>query len=172
MAKYIKLFFSLFLMAVLTVIFISCSLFETKPDDKKIIKESSPPPAEKPGLTYYLKGCGQCHIPYPPHFLPSGSWDRILGSTEKHFGERLDIDRKTKDIILTYLKENSAESSKDAIPQKIMQSLEGKTPLRLTEVPFILKKHRRYPPVVLKSKSLGSLAQCNSCHRSADKWKF
>jgi hypothetical protein len=171
MAKYFKLFLSFFLMAALIGIFISCTLIETKSDNDKTRKEYSTP-VDKPGLTSYIKECGQCHIPYPPHFLPSGSWDKILGSKEKHFGEHLDIDRKTKDIIVPYLKENSAERSQDKNAQKIMQSLDGKIPLRLTEVPFILKKHRKYTPVVLKKNSIESLSQCNACHRSADKWKF
>jgi len=123
-------------------------------------------------VSTYKQSCGQCHIPYPPDFLPSGSWEKLLGSTEKHFGESLDIDQKDKDIIATYLKENGAESSKSRISQKIMQSLDGKTPLRLTEIPYIIKKHRKYSPDVLKRKSIGSLAQCNACHQSADKWKF
>ena len=95
-----------------------------------------------------------------------------MGSTEKHFGETLEIDQKTKGLIAPYLKENSAESTKSKIPQKIMQSLEGNTPLRLTEVPYILKKHRKIAPDVFQRSTIGSFANCNACHLLADKWIF
>ena len=127
---------------------------------------------EKDPVSVYKKKCGQCHIPYPPHFLPSGSWDKILGTTNKHFGETLEIDKKDKDIITSYLKVNGAERSQSKIPKRIMQSLEGNTPLRLTEIPYIQKKHRKYSPDALKKKSLESLSNCNACHSGAENWKF
>ncbi len=171
MAKYSKIFLPCFLLILLIVIFVSCSLFEKKSDETTIVKQDSAPPVN-PGLTSYKEVCGKCHIPYPPHFLPSGSWDKILVSTQKHFGENLDIDPKTKNLIASYLKENGAERSDDKISLKIMQSLEGKTPLRLTEVPFIQKMHRRYTPIVLKKRSIPFLGKCQACHTSAAKWKF
>lgn len=170
MAKSYIGFISL-LMVLLITIFVSCTSLEKKSEEVKITKQDLAPPVN-PGLTSYKEWCGQCHISYPPHFLPSGSWDKILMSTQKHFGEHLAIDPKTKNLIASYLKETGAERSDDKISQKIMQSLDGKTPLRLTEVPFIQKLHRRYTPVVLKKRSIASLSQCQACHTSADKWKF
>ncbi len=88
----------------------------------------------------YKKACGQCHMPYPPEFLPSGSWEKLLGSTEKHFGGTLEIDQKTKNLIAPYLKENGAECSNSKIPQKIMQSLESNRPLTDYRDPLHLEK--------------------------------
>lgn len=120
----------------------------------------------------YKKACGQCHMPYPPEFLPSGSWEKLLETTDKHFGGTLEIDPKTKEAIAPYLKENGAENSKSRISKKLLETLDGNTPLRLTEIPYILKKHRKITPDVFQRKSIGSLANCNACHRLAEEWIF
>jgi hypothetical protein len=134
-------------------------------------------PKEKPlpkvdPVAVYKKNCGQCHLAFPPEFLPSGSWEKLLGSTEKHFEDSLEIDQKTKDIIIPYLKKNGAEFSKAKIPMKIVQSLEAATPLRITEVPYIIKKHRKIAPEDFNRKPIGTFSNCGACHLSADKWVF
>jgi hypothetical protein len=120
----------------------------------------------------YKKVCGQCHMPYPPEFLPTGSWEKLLASTEKHFGGTVEIDQKTKDIIAPYLKGNGAEIVDSRMSRKIMESLDSHMPLRLTEVPYIMKKHRKISADVFQKKSVGSFSNCNACHRLADKWIF
>ena len=177
MTQYSKLFLSLLLLTVLIITFVTMGLSGTPVNNPVNTKESIKSikgnlnPVVNPASTY-KKVCGQCHMPYPPEFLPSGSWEKLLGSTEKHFGGTLEIDHKTKGMIAPYLKENSAESSKSRISQKIMQSLDGITPLRLTEVPYILKKHRKISSDVFQKRSIGSFANCKACHPSADKWIF
>jgi hypothetical protein len=170
MTKYSKLLLPLSLITVLVVV-LGCSSLFGNAGNNSDVKKGNLAPGSSPVATY-KNTCGQCHIPYPPHFLPSGSWEKLLGSTGKHFGETLEIEQKDKDIIVPYLKENGEERSQSKIPQRIMQSLEGNTPLRLTEVPFIQKKHRKYSSDVLKKKSIESLSQCNACHQGADNWKF
>jgi len=95
-----------------------------------------------------------------------------MNSLENHFEGSVDIDNKTKEIILPYLKGKGAELSKAKIPQKIMGSLEGQTPLRLTEVPYIIKKHRKLSPEDFNRKPIGSFSNCGACHRLADEWNF
>jgi hypothetical protein len=141
------------------------------PTSPQEIKKVTPLPVVDP-LATHKKTCGQCHLSYPPEFLPSGSWEKLLASTEKHFEETLKIDQKTKAIIESYLKKNSAENSKSKIAQKIMQSLEGDTPLRITEVPYILKKHRKIKPEDFQRKPIGSFSNCGACHLLADKGIF
>ena len=109
---------------------------------------------------------------FPPEFLPSGSWEKLLGSTEKHFETSVDIDNKTQAIIPPYLKGKGAEFSKAKIPQKITLSLEGQIPLRITEVPYITKKHRKIKPEDFQRKPIGSFANCGACHLLADDWIF
>jgi hypothetical protein len=164
-----KSFFVLLFLAVLmgSSACLSATGNQVSPNGTKEAMSSGIDPAST-----YKKTCGQCHMPYPPEFLPSGSWEKLLGSTEKHFGGTLEIDQKTKNLIAPYLKENGAESSDSKIPQKIMQSLGSNIPLRLTEVPYILKKHRKISSDVFQKKSIGAFANCNACHLLADNWIF
>jgi hypothetical protein len=121
----------------------------------------------------YKETCGQCHMAYPPDFLPSGSWIKILGSPKDHFGTPLDLDLQMKNTLDQYLTGNGAENSESRTASKIMASLEeDKTPLRLTEVPYIIKKHRKISPEVFQRTSIGSLAKCDACHRSAAEGLF
>jgi hypothetical protein len=142
-----------------------------KPAAPQAAPKEKPAPAVDPVATY-KKTCGQCHMAFPPEFLPSGSWEKLMGSMEKHFEGPVDMDNKTKEIILSYLKGKGAEFSKAKIPQKIMVSLEGKAPLRLTEIPYLVKKHRKFKPEDFQRKPIGSFANCGACHRLADEWNF
>ena len=132
-------------------------------------KEKSAPVAEP--VAVYKKTCSQCHLAFPPEFLPAASWSKLMGSTENHFEGSIDIDDKTKGVILAYLKGKGAESSQAKIPQKIMASLDGRIPLRITEVPYIIKKHRKYKEE-FKRKPIGSFSNCGACHMLADEWNF
>jgi hypothetical protein len=141
------------------------SLENNKSTTEESKKTSSP-------VVVYKTGCGQCHTAYPPDFLPSGSWLKILNTPKNHFGTSLDLDSQTKSILVQYLTEKGAEKSGTRMAYKIMASLEDQTPRRLTEVPYLRKKHRKIPPEVFKRKSIGSFANCNACHPSAADWKF
>ena len=123
-------------------------------------------------VVVYKTFCGQCHMAYPPDFLPAGSWLKILNATKNHFGTPLDLDSPTQSLLVRYLTDNGAEKSGSRMAYKIMASLEDQTPRRLTDVPYIRKKHRKISPEVFKRKSIGSFANCNACHPSAADWKF
>jgi hypothetical protein len=123
-------------------------------------------------VTVYKTTCGQCHMAYPPDFLPSGSWLRILKAQKDHFGTPLDLDSSTRSILAQFLTENGAEKAGTRMAYKIMASLEDQTPRRLTEVPYIRKKHRKIPSEVFKRKSIGSFANCSACHPTGADWKF
>jgi hypothetical protein len=121
----------------------------------------------------YKTACGQCHMAYPPHFLPSASWMKVLETDKNHFGTPLDLAPQTKEILVQFLGEQGADKSDTRIADKIMASLdEDAIPLRLTEVPYITNKHRKISSEVLQRKSIGSLANCNACHRKATEWSF
>ncbi len=115
----------------------------------------------------YKEQCGACHFAYQPELLPSGSWQRILGKLDDHFGEVLPLAPEMIDEITTYLEANAAERSREKRAVKIVNSLQGATPLRITEVPYIVNKHRKISPDVLRRPSIGSLSNCVACHRTA-----
>jgi len=117
----------------------------------------------------YIEECGGCHFTYQPELLPSGSWDKILVGLEDHYGEAIELDPKSKKEIAEYLKANAAEYSSAKRAVKIMRSLGDRTPLRITQIPYIQEKHHEVPPKVLERDSIGSLSNCSACHTTAKK---
>jgi hypothetical protein len=120
----------------------------------------------------YKTTCGECHFHYPPELLPTGSWRKIVNQLDNHFGEQVPIDPPSKEVISKYLAENGADRSSSEISIKIMKSLKGQTPLRITEIPLFQKKHRGIKPEVLNRKSIGSLSNCIACHKTAEQGNF
>ena len=118
----------------------------------------------------YKKICEECHFAYQPELLPSGSWETILAGLSDHFGEEIEIDQESKKIITEYLKANSAEYSSAKRAVKIMRSLRGQTPMRITDVPYIRHKHEDddIPADAFMRKSVGSMSNCIACHTTAE----
>ena len=116
----------------------------------------------------YRETCGGCHLAYQPQLMPSGSWQKILNQLDDHFGEEIEIDPDKIKNISEYLKTNSAEKSLSRRSKKIMRSLGGQVPMRITEIPYIRKKHNELDPALFKRKSIESLANCNACHITAE----
>jgi hypothetical protein len=115
----------------------------------------------------YNETCGACHFAYQPGLLPSGSWAKVLSNLKDHFGETVDIDAASKEVIEKYLTDNAAEKSQWKRSRKILRSLKGETPLRITQVPYIIHKHQDIRPEVLTRDTVRSLSNCSACHRSA-----
>ena len=119
--------------------------------------------------TAYTDHCGACHFAYQPELLPSESWQKILEDPEDHFGETLDLDADTREEIYVYLTSNAANTSSSKLSQKIMRCLDGQTPLRITDIPYIRKEHHEIGQSVVNRPSVGSLSNCIACHRNADR---
>ena len=117
----------------------------------------------------YTENCGACHFVYQPGLLPSGSWDKIINSLADHFGEPLELEIKSKNIITEYLKSNAAEFSSTELSAKIMKSIGNQIPLRITEIPYIKKKHTEIKKNILERTSIGSLSNCSACHSAAER---
>lgn len=120
----------------------------------------------------YRSTCGGCHFLYPPELLPAASWEKIVNQLDKHFGEPVPIDPQSKEVIGKFLAENGADRSSAEKSGKIIKSLGEKTPLRITEIPYIQRKHRGIKPEVLNRKTIGSLANCIACHTTAEQGNF
>lgn len=120
----------------------------------------------------YSNECGACHFAYPPGLLPSASWQKIVAGLENHFGEDVAIDAESKNMLIQYLESNAADTSKTELSKKIMRGIDGQTPLRITELSYIVKKHHDIAPSVLKRPSIGSLSNCAACHKGAETGDF
>ncbi len=117
----------------------------------------------------YADQCGACHFAYQPELLPAGSWKKILDGSDDHFGESVDLEPDAMVEIAGYLASNAADTSPAELARKIIRCLDGLTPLRITEVPYIRREHREVSPQVINRKSVGSLSNCIACHRTAEK---
>lgn len=121
----------------------------------------------------YQESCGGCHFAYQPFLLPSGSWEKMLSRLPGHFGgQDVDLDPGTVKVIQAYLKANAAEHSSTKVARKIMDRLGRSLPERITDVPYLQHKHRKLDPAVFKRQSVGSLANCIACHKTADQGNF
>jgi len=117
----------------------------------------------------YAENCGECHIPYQPGLLPSGSWNKILINLNDHFGEDIALDMESQNTIAEFLKANGADFSSAKLSAKIMKSLGDQTPQRITEIPCFQKSHHEIGQDVIKRKSIGSLSNCSACHTMVEK---
>jgi hypothetical protein len=117
----------------------------------------------------YKETCGGCHFTYQPELLPSTSWLKILNQLDNHFGEEIETDLATIKNISDYLTTNGAENSSGERSVKIMRCLGNETPIRITDIPYIRKKHHELDPAIFKRKSIGSLSNCIACHTTAEK---
>jgi hypothetical protein len=120
----------------------------------------------------YRDECSSCHFLYFPGLLPSGSWEKIMDDTHNHFGEDLFLEEETIEEIKGYLLAYSAEKSKSKRSRKIVRNLGDNTPLRITEIPLIKREHRGIRAKVLKRESVGSLSNCDACHKTAAQGDF
>jgi hypothetical protein len=139
-------------------------------DDRNNSKHSSKRYLNPVNNPTYQEQCGGCHFVYQPELLPSGSWEKILARLDDHFGEEIDLDAESQEIIAEYLKANAAEYSSAKRAVKIMRSLRGQTPMRITDVSYIRHKHEDddIPADAFQRKSVGSMSNCIACHTTAE----
>ena len=120
----------------------------------------------------FKQECGVCHFAYQPGLLPSGSWEKILSNLPTHFGEEVSLDQESKNIISEYLRANAAEHSRAKRARKILKSLRGQTPLRITETPYIQEKHHELDSGIFSRQSIGSRSNCIACHLTAKQGNY
>jgi len=122
----------------------------------------------------YEAECSACHFAYPPGLLPERSWVRIMNSLSDHFGDNAELDQKSWNEILVYLRGHSADQVPNRFSRSLMRSIEdGDTPLRITQTPFFKHKHREIPSkMVSKNPDVRSFSNCVACHAMAKKGYF
>ena len=120
----------------------------------------------------YRQECGTCHFAYQPGLLPSGSWGKILANLPAHFGEEVSLNQGSMNIISEYLQKYAGENSSAKRARKILKSLKGQTPLRITETPYIREKHHELDPDIFRRPAVGSFANCVACHTTAEQGNY
>ncbi|MBU1274301.1 MAG: diheme cytochrome c [Proteobacteria bacterium] len=122
----------------------------------------------------YQEQCGACHMAYQPALLPAASWSKILANLPEHFGEQVDLSSQDRDALGGYMAANAAESCGCKISRKILKSLRGGVPLRISQTPYILHKHEDddIPPGAFERKPVGSRGNCKACHPTAEQGQY
>ena len=143
--------------------------YEHEKKDRKDIKHEGHRDLAPVNDATYIENCGACHFSYQPGLLPSGSWGRILDGVTDHFGETVELDPYSMKTIAEYLKTHAADRSSAKLSRKIMKSIRGQTPLRITEIPYIQREHHEIDAGVFFRESIGSFSNCKACHKTADK---
>jgi cytochrome b len=117
--------------------------------------------------------CGSCHAVFYPALLPSRSWKKIMAEQDKHFGTDLGLDAATVNAVLKFMIDNAAEKHVVEAAFKIDQSIPpDATPLRITETPYWVNKHREIAAADWANPLVKSKANCAACHSDADDGTF
>ena len=116
-------------------------------------------------LPQYQQECAACHMAYPPGLLPAASWQRLMGSLNKHYGTDASLDAASAGNIGGWLKANAGSYKR--VSEEPPQD-------RITKSVWFLRKHRdgEVPAGVWKRASVGSPANCVACHAQAAQGNF
>lgn len=111
--------------------------------------------------------CGSCHLAFAPSMLPARSWQALMVGLDDHFGEDASLDEATAATITSYLTANAAKGfGKEAKLQRGLAA--DAVPLRITELPKWLDKHRKVPEWEWRHQEVRTKANCLACHLGAD----
>ncbi|MBE9529057.1 MAG: diheme cytochrome c [Proteobacteria bacterium] len=165
--KFSKRPVALVIAVVITGAFIVAQVLERRDDSK--YERRFLPPVES---VLYTSECSSCHFLYLPGLLPAGSWKRIVEDSGEHFGHELHLEAGVAAELVLYLGANSAETTGAKRSGRILDSLEGATPKRITETPYIKKKHQGIKAIIYRRDAIKSFSNCIACHTTAKEGNF
>jgi cytochrome b len=117
--------------------------------------------------------CGSCHLSFHPSLLPARSWQQLLAQQGRHFGADLAPDSATTATLLGYAMNNAADKRRTEAAFKIDSSVPvTAAPLRITETPYWLKKHRDIAAADWTLPWIKSKSNCEACHLDAQSGTF
>lgn len=126
-----------------------------------------------PDNKLWREECGSCHAVFYPALLPLRSWEKMMAEQGQHFGSDLGLDPATTQAILKFLVDNAADHHHTEAAFKIDQSLaKTASPLRITETPYWVKKHREVSAADWANPMVLSKTNCIACHSDADVGTF
>ena len=126
-----------------------------------------------PNNTQWRDECGSCHAVFYPALLPKRSWQKIMADQGEHFGTDLALDAPTTAAVLKFLVDNAADGHQTEAAFKIDQSIpRDATPLRITETPYWIRKHREIAAADWANPLVKSKSNCAACHSDAEAGTF
>lgn len=126
--------------------------------------------ADATGSSAYSAACGSCHMAYPPQLLPASAWKPIVFGD--HFGTELPLDDAQKQSIYAWLGANAADFGAGRLAQKARKHISGQQAGRITEIPYLQRKHRKIGEAVFNRPGIGSFSNCKACHPGAEQGDF
>lgn len=139
-------------------------------DDKNIFIASKFKPINyKQESALFVKECSSCHILYPPHLLPNKSWRKLMSNLDNHFGDDAWIVPEDNEKILSYLLKNSSENSTRKESFKILNSINNKDIIAISQTSYWKKEHKKIPKEVFNHSEVKSKANCKACHINIEK---
>ncbi len=100
--------------------------------------------------------CGSCHIAYPARFLTAETWQRLMDSLDKHFGDNASLDPATTREITEYLKRNASASSNRSAKS-----------MRISDTSWFVREHHEVSSKAWTDPAIKSPANCTACHINA-----
>jgi cytochrome b len=126
-----------------------------------------------PDNAQWREECGSCHAVFYPALLPARSWQKMMAEQDKHFGTELGLDAKTSQVVLKFLVDNAADHHRIEAAFKIDSSVpKDATPLRITDTPYWVHKHREVTASDWANPLVKSKTNCAACHSDADMGTF
>jgi len=128
--------------------------------------------APKSPAQLYQSECSDCHVAYPSMLLSTASWDAVLSSLDKHFGENAELDASDLHVIKKYLDSHNYDQS------RIKRRYNGRfdtlgTPLRATKTRFFKSLHHEVSDrLVSGNPKVKTFARCEACHAGAENGDF
>ena len=107
--------------------------------------------------------CAACHMAYQPGFLPKASWEKIMGSLDKHYGVDASLDPQSVKEISQWLTQHAGTYKRvSEVPPNN----------RITESSWFIGKHRKISDQTWKNPRVKSKSNCMACHAGADKGNY
>lgn len=114
--------------------------------------------------------CGSCHLAFAPSMLPASSWQRMMANLKDHFGDDASLEPDVAAKIADYLVSNAGDRGGQRYGDKLLRGVSaGNAPLRITELPKLVREHRKVPDWEWKHKEVRTRANCTACHVDAAK---
>jgi len=122
----------------------------------------------------YKQECSGCHYAYQPGLLPARSWEKIMKNLDNHFGDNAELSKEDTLKLTNYAVKNASDNSNYKRSKKIHRSIsKNETPIRITEVAYIKRKHRELSRRHLADNpEVKTLGNCQACHTKIDKGSF
>lgn len=129
--------------------------------------------AKLPDNATWREECGSCHLAFHPSLLPARSWQKIMAEQDAHFGADLALDAPTRKALLAFMVNNASEKLSTEAAFRINSSVKPEaTPLRITDTPYWIEKHRDIAESDWRLPLVKNKANCAACHQDAEAGTF